>query len=196
MQENNGRNTKKIRLILAFLGLGFLFLHFSATYLFTSPLKNHKNENIHYVVNGYMYPLFWQNWSLFVPAPKDNKRIEISFREDDQKYAEYENPLDTYFSVFRWLRYSPQGKIILGFDNALWWVYSDLRKLSTAWGRELIGTEMERFKKMNGYFILRNLVVGTFHRKYEGPFLGAKVKFIVEDVELRQEYFLEIRIDE
>ncbi|MEZ4936539.1 MAG: DUF5819 family protein [Crocinitomicaceae bacterium] len=180
---------------MAFLGLGFLILHFSATFLFTSPLKNHENENIHYVVNGYMHPLFWQNWSLFVPAPKDNKKIEIAFKEE-KGYTEFKDPLENAYRVFKWLRYGPEGKIILGFDNTLWWVYDDLRKLNIPWNRELEGTEAIRFQKMNGYFLLRNLVLGAHKKLSEGEFPGAKVKFIVVDVELRQEYFLIVNIEE
>ncbi|MCB0476883.1 MAG: hypothetical protein KDC84_01900 [Crocinitomicaceae bacterium] len=151
---------------------------------------------MHYFVNGYMHPLFWQNWSLFVPAPKDNKQIEISFRESDSSYTEYANPIAHEYAVFKWLRYGPQGKIILGFDNTLWWIYNDLRRLNTAWDRELIGTEELHFKKLNGYYMLRNLVLTAFKKRFDGPFLGAKVKFIVEDVELRQEYYLILNIEE
>lgn len=195
MQENKGRNNKKIRLLIAFLCLGFLFVHFGITYLFTSPLKNHKNEDIHYVVNGYMYPLFWQNWSLFVPAPRDNKNITISFKESEGTYSDFIDPLEKHYSAFRWLRYSPQGKVILGFDNSLWWVYDDLRKLNHPWGRELEGLEFERFKKLRGYFILKNLVLGSFKRNYDGEFLGAKVRFEVEDTETREKYFILINIE-
>ncbi len=195
MREKNGRNTKKIRLILAFLGLSFLFLHFSITYLFTSPLKNHQNENVHYVVNGYIYPLFWQNWSLFVPAPRDNKKIEIKFKEAEGQYSDFIDPLEKHYQVFNWLRYSPQGKVVLGFDNALWWVYNDLRKLTTPWGRKLEGLQEKRFRQMNGYWTLKNLVIGCFKQNYEGAFLGATVRFTVHDTEFKQEYYLDIEIE-
>lgn len=195
MQEKNGKNTRKIRLILSFFGLSFLMIHFGITFLFTSPLKMHENENIHYVVNGYIYPLFWQNWSLFVPSPKDNKKIEIQFKESEESYSDFIDPLENHYKTFSWLRYGPQGKVILGFDNALWWVYNDLRKLKTPWGRKLEGLEAERFKSMNGYYTLRNLVIGTFKQKYKGAFLGAIVRFSVEDTEFKQEYFIEIEIE-
>lgn len=195
MQDKNGKNIQKIRLILAFLCLGFLCIHFSFTFLYTSPLKNHKNENLHYFVNGYIHPLFWQNWSLFVPAPRDNKKIEISFQETDSSFSEYYDPLTNYKSVNKWLRYSPQGKVILGFDNALWWVYNDLRKLETPWGRELEGLSLEKFKSRNSYFILKKLILGSFHQKYEGEFRSAKVKFKVEDTESRENYFIIIPIE-
>ena len=195
MREKNGKNTKKIRLIAAFLGLSFLLLHFTIIYLFTSPLKEHKNEDIHYVVNGYIHPLFWQNWSLFVPAPKDNKNIEISFKESENTYSDFIDPLADYYSIFKWLRYGPQGKVILGFDNSLWWVYNDLRKLNTAWGRTLEGLEYQRFKDMNGYWTLRNLVLGSFKTKYEGEFLGAIVRFKVQDTQLKRTYFIDIPIE-
>jgi hypothetical protein len=195
MQNKNGRNNKKIRVLTAFLCLGFLIFHFSATFLFTSPLKNHKNENIHYVVNGYIYPLFWQNWSLFVSAPVLSKKIEISFKKSDSEYSEYINPLEEHYAIFNWLRYGPQGKVILGFDNTLWWVYDGLNRLNTPWGRKLEGMEAIRFKKTHAYQQLRQLVTGSFHRQYDGEFQGAIVKFIVEDVEMKETYFLILDIE-
>lgn len=195
MQEKNAKNNRKIRVILAFLCLGFLFFHFTATYLYTSPLKNHTYKKVHYVVNGYIHPLFWQNWSLFVPAPKDNKKILISFRESDSTYSEFENPIEKYAEVYQWIKFSPQGKIILGFDNALWWVYEGLSKMNLPWNRELEGMDEVEFKSKYAYTILRNLVKGAFFQKYAGEFQGAKVKFIIEDVELQKEFYLIIPIE-
>ena len=142
-----------------------------------------------------MYPLFWQNWSLFVPAPKDDKRIFISFKESDDSYSELIDPLEKYYAVYQWLRYSPQGKVILGFDNTLWWVYNDLRNLNTPWNRPLEGMAAENFKKMNGHYFLKNLVLGTFKQHYDGTFLGAKVHFKVKDTETQETYFLIIDIE-
>jgi len=165
------------------------------TYLFTSPLKNHKRENVHYIVNGYIHPLFWQNWSLFVPAPVSNKKILISFKESDSTYSEMLDPLEAYYAVNNYLRYSPQGKVILGFDNTLWWIHDGLLKLNTAWDRDLEGIAAIKFSKSYAYFMLKNLVLGAFKQNYEGEFQGAKVKFILEDVELRKTFYLIIDVE-
>lgn len=69
-----GNSAKRIVLYIL---LGLLCIHFGFVVLYASPLKR-ETQSVPFLVNGYIYPLFHQSWSLFVPAPR--KHIDVMIR--------------------------------------------------------------------------------------------------------------------
>lgn len=79
--------TPKNKTIFTLAALGFLVLHFTATFFYVAPLswtgQRFKNYS-----NFYMLPLFHQGWSLFAPSPPMvNKKtnLTIVFPDGSQK---------------------------------------------------------------------------------------------------------------
>lgn len=56
-----------------------LCFHFVMLFIHCSPIKI-QNQKLNFVNNLYVYPLFHQNWNLFVPAPNVERKLFVRYK--------------------------------------------------------------------------------------------------------------------
>ena len=66
------------RLFAIVLGVVLCF-HFVMILMYCSPIKI-KAQKINFVNNLYIYPIFHQNWNLFVPAPNIERKLFVRYK--------------------------------------------------------------------------------------------------------------------
>lgn len=66
------------RLFAIVLGMVLCF-HFIMILMYFYPIKT-KNEKFNFVNNLYIYPVFHQNWNLFVPAPNVERKLFVRYK--------------------------------------------------------------------------------------------------------------------
>lgn len=114
--------TPKNKTIFTLAGLGFLILHFTATFFYVAPQA--WTGNRFKIYSGYyILPLFHQSWSLFAPAPMVNKKVTIDIITSDGKVIS-----EIFFNDFSdWhekVRMGASGRFVLLRGNILHSVYS------------------------------------------------------------------------
>lgn len=106
--------TPKNKKIFTLAALGFLVLHFTATFFYVAPVSWTTQRFKNYS-NLYMLPLFHQGWSLFAPSPptvnkKTNlviifpdgrKQKEILFHDFMEAHHTYRAGISGRFSLLR-----------------------------------------------------------------------------------------------
>jgi len=71
----NQASKRILAIVLALL----MCLHFVMIAIYCSPIKI-KHQKLNFVNNLYVYPLFHQNWNLFVPAPNVERKLFVRFK--------------------------------------------------------------------------------------------------------------------
>ncbi|SDY46103.1 DUF5819 family protein [Thermoactinomyces sp. DSM 45892] len=101
------------------LSLGFLgafVVHFALTALYVSP-SNPLKVKYSQVVNGYMEPLFTQNWKLFAPDPvtSDNTfyvRVKIKETDGQEKITGWFDITSDLFKKNQENRFTPYNRLL------------------------------------------------------------------------------------
>ena len=69
----------KTKRFLAIVLVCLICIHFSMVFIYCSPVKFESKE-IDFISRLYVYPVFHQNWGLFVPAPNEERRLYVRYK--------------------------------------------------------------------------------------------------------------------
>lgn len=69
--------------LFAIVLVGLLCLHFFLIFIYCTSLKI-KNQKLNYICNLYIYPVFHQNWGLFVPAPNTQRKLFVRYKNNNE----------------------------------------------------------------------------------------------------------------
>jgi len=115
--------TTKNRNIFTVAAIGFLVLHFTATFFYVAP-PSWTGERFKIYSNYYMLPLFHQSWSLFAPSPPMvNKKVNLKITKEDGKV--YSVVLfDDFIQWHEKVRMGASGRFVMLRGNTLHSVYA------------------------------------------------------------------------
>jgi hypothetical protein len=68
-----------------------LCFHFVMVFIYCASLKIH-NAKLNFLNNLYVYPVFHQNWNLFVPAPNEERKLFVRYRTN-KEFSNWEDIL-------------------------------------------------------------------------------------------------------
>lgn len=111
----------KNKTIFTLAGLGFLFLHFSATFFYVAP-PSWTGQRLKNYSGYYILPLFHQGWSLFAPAPMVNKKVTIDIITKDS-IVKSEVFFDEMIEWHNKVRMGASGRFVMLQGNTLHSVY-------------------------------------------------------------------------
>ncbi|MEO8759262.1 MAG: DUF5819 family protein [Bacteroidia bacterium] len=114
-------------ILIALFGL-FLIIHVLFTLVYTLP-ENIIYSSIKQKASIYINPLFNQGWALFAPTPQVNKKVYVSYLQDDNKWSVWQNPFKKYLAKHQLHRFTANGKIVLMQSNTLHYLYFENEEL-------------------------------------------------------------------
>lgn len=117
---------KQIFLVVAGLMLSIHFL-FISIYCFPVRYKDNILKGISY---AYVYPLFHQNWCLFVPAPSAKNSIFVRYQVNNQ-YTHWEDILSKEIDTHKQNRVTGRESIYLMLSNSLIYEFVALSGVSS-----------------------------------------------------------------
>lgn len=112
------------------LGLGLIIgIHFLliSVYCFPVSYKDNKLKKISY---AYVYPLFHQNWCLFVPVPSAKNSIYVRYQTKNG-YADWEDILSKEIEIHKKNRVIGRESIYLLLSNSLIYEFVALSGVSS-----------------------------------------------------------------
>jgi hypothetical protein len=107
--------------ILSVFGL-FLSLHLLFTLLYVLP-GNIIPLSLKQKASGYINPLFNQGWALFAPTPAVNKKVLVSYLQENKQWSNWQDPFKNYSAEHQLHRFTANGKIILMKSSTLHYLY-------------------------------------------------------------------------
>ena len=81
--------TKRIFAVVLAIALCF---HFIMLFIYCSPIKI-RNQKLNFLSHLYVYPVFHQNWILFVPAPNTEMKLFVRYKTNYQ-FTNWQNILN------------------------------------------------------------------------------------------------------
>ena len=81
--------TKRIFAVVLAIALCF---HFIMLFIYCSPIKI-RNQKLNFLSHLYVYPVFQQNWILFVPAPNTERKLFLRYKTNYQ-FTNWQNILN------------------------------------------------------------------------------------------------------
>ena len=154
-KELENRNKK-------WLGRGaflFVIFHF-VTLLITIFPASFTSEKAQTVSNYYVSPLFSQSWSMFAPCPLTDNYLEYKLYFDGDS-TELIKPSETNFKFHSVLRFTHHGDLAVGEYNLLYWIKLELDQLGIRPNQILNDDELQKFKRSDGSFYLKNYLNGA-----------------------------------
>jgi len=145
---------------LGWIAFLFVIFHFG-TIIITILPDTYTNSKIKKVSNYYVTPLFSQSWAMFVPCPLTDNNISYQFFYKG-KATDLIKPSINNFNYHSKFRFTHHGDLAVGEYNMLYWIKLDLDKLNIKPNRTLNTEEINKFKKTNGYFYLRQYLKGSY----------------------------------
>jgi hypothetical protein len=94
-----------------------LCFHFVMLFIHCSPIKV-QNQKLNFVNNLYVYPLFHQNWNLFVPAPNVERNLFVRYKTKDS-FSDWEDVLSKEILDHRGNRLLGNEARVLLLSNSL-----------------------------------------------------------------------------
>lgn len=95
---------------------GFCF-HFGFIFICASPIKT-AHPKINFLSNQYCTPFIYQNWSLFVPAPKTTLKLFVRYKTE-KGWSSWNDVLQTQILKNKNNRITGHENTVLLFSNAL-----------------------------------------------------------------------------
>lgn len=106
--------TKRIFIIVL---AAFLCLHFGMVFIYSSPIKL-SNKKLDFINHLYVYPVFHQNWNLFVPAPNVERKLFVRYQINHQ-FSDWKDILGNEIANHKNNRLSGGEAKVLLFSNSL-----------------------------------------------------------------------------
>jgi len=88
-EKNMNKTTKGFFAVILALAVCF---HFVMVFIHCFPNKI-KHQKLNFLNNLYVYPLFHQNWNLFVPAPNVERKLFVRFKTKES-FSDWEDILN------------------------------------------------------------------------------------------------------
>ena len=124
--------------------MGYLIAHFTAVLAYTWPTETKgRFYNYSFV---YIYPFFHQNWTLFVPPPKENFNLFVKYRTS-KKQQDWK---DLFFEIdakHQNNRLAGNEAILLSLSNALRY-YSNIPRKNFVYKDRLDDIELTILKRI------------------------------------------------
>jgi len=122
--------TPKNKTIFTLAALGFLIIHFTATFFYVAP-PSWTGERFKNYSNYYMLPLFHQSWSLFAPSPPMvNKKVNLKIM-DEKGNINTEILFDDFIKWHDKVRMGASGRFVMLRGNTLHSVYATYEHLKS-----------------------------------------------------------------
>lgn len=106
--------TKRIFIIVL---ATFLCFHFGMVFLYSSPMK-FNNKKLDFINHLYVYPVFHQNWALFVPAPNEKRKLFVRYKTN-QQFSDWQDIMGNEIIHHKSNRLSGGEAKVLLFSNSL-----------------------------------------------------------------------------
>lgn len=106
--------TKRIFIIVL---AAFLCFHFGMVFIYSAPLKLN-NKKLDFISHLYVYPIFHQNWALFVPAPNEERKLFVRYKVN-QQFSDWQDILGNEVVRHKTNRLSGGETKVLLFSNSL-----------------------------------------------------------------------------
>jgi len=166
----------KNKIQLGWLAFTFVILHFFFIFCFALP-DGHVPASLKKVSTAYVHPFFEQRWSLFVPCPIMDHKLEVNyFFEDDS--TNWISPTSEARRLHANLRFLHYGDLALAESNLLYWVETDL-KISDSLG---LSNRLHQFEKTWSYKMVKNYVFGNARYLLDKTPVSAKVVCVFTNV--------------
>lgn len=107
--------------IISVFGL-FLTIHVLFTLLYVLP-DNIIPAYLQQKSSLYINPLFNQGWALFAPTPQVNKKVFVSYLQDNNRWSTLGNPFKHYLAAHQQHRFTANQKIVLMQSSTLHYLY-------------------------------------------------------------------------
>lgn len=106
--------TKRIFAIVLAIGVCF---HFFVVFIYSSHIKLN-SKKLDFISRLYVYPVFHQNWALFVPAPNVERKLFVRFKINNQ-FCDWQDILQREILLHRSNRLSGGEAKVLLLSNSL-----------------------------------------------------------------------------
>ena len=137
----------------------FLIIHTTCTLFYTLP-ENLVSFSLKQKSEKYIAALFDQSWALFAPVPEVNKRVYVSYFQNE-KWSRWEEPFADYLYAHQSNRMSANAKIVFMISGTLHYLYNENKeKLKTE--KNIVGNNS------SGYFkVLKNAIKNKLMWQYK-----------------------------
>lgn len=146
--------TKRIFIIVL---AAFLCFHFGMVFIYSSPLKLN-NKKVGFISRLYVYPIFHQNWALFVPAPNEERKLFVRYKVN-QEFSDWQDVLANEVVRHKTNRLSGGETKVLLFSNSLIYELNYLNE-KKSFATSIAPSNME-FKVLQ--FEVENYLKSRFH---------------------------------
>lgn len=157
--------------------MAYLCVHFLAVLAYAFPVKD--QNKFKFYVFPYIYPYFHQDWSMFVPVPKQNFNLYVRY-EHDGANTEWEDLFYTVNSAHQTNRLKGNEGLLLAVANSLRYYASSVKNES----------KLEKDDGTNINFeVIKNICTQyLYHRNGTEP-QKLQVLIGITDVETNSRYF-------
>ena len=113
---------KVFRLCIVICFALFLLIHVLFTLLYVLP-ENMVAPSVKARAGRYINPLFDQGWALFAPVPQVNKKVYVSYLQDNKQWSKWEDPFRSYLNKHQSNRFTANGKMVLISSTTLHYLH-------------------------------------------------------------------------
>ncbi|MEO8867343.1 MAG: DUF5819 family protein [Bacteroidia bacterium] len=106
----------------------FLTIHVVFTLVYTLP-DTIISSSLKQKSSVYINPLFNQGWALFAPTPQVNKKVYVSYLQDNNEWSVWQDPFKKYLAKHQLHRFTTNGKIVLMESSTLHYLYFENEEL-------------------------------------------------------------------
>ena len=119
---------KIFRLFIISVFVLFLTIHVLFTLLYVLP-DNIVPASLKQKSSVYINPLFNQGWALFAPTPQVNKKVYVSYLQENKQWSVWQNPFKHYVEAHQQHRFTANQKIVLMQSSTLHYLYFENQEL-------------------------------------------------------------------
>ena len=119
----------------------------------------------------YMYPLFKQGWALFAPTHQVNKKIYVSYLQNNKQWSAWENPFKHYLLSHQQHRFTANQKIVLMQSITLHYLFFENKELFKT-NKTIVGDTNSDYYKVLKHEVTQELLLQN--KEFE------KIKLLVE----------------
>jgi hypothetical protein len=146
--------------------LAYLTVHFFAVIVYAFPVKNENRLKAY--VFPYIYPYFHQDWSMFVPVPKENYNVYIKY--DSKEWS------DLLFEI----NLAHQRNRLAGNEALLFSLANGMRYYAASI-KEVSQREEDNSSNVN-FLVLRKIITEYIRKKDPGECKNIQVILRIQDM--------------
>ena len=143
----------------------FVSIHFTLMFFYCLPI-NLKNEKVSFISRLYIYPVFHQNWGLFVPAPNEERRLYVRYKVNNE-FNSWEDILAREINAHKNNRVvGGEAKVLLFSNSLIYELNSICDKSSTVFSSKQTNKEFQVLEFEVNQYLKSQFNVAT-HTEFE-----------------------------